>query len=150
MKVFVVFWKPEKHKLTMTNDNDDDKIYNQSMTRLSTLFRWSLVIIIVVVSGILMFSSSRQESAIMDELAHIPAGYSYVKLFDSRLNPEHPPLVKILAGLPLTFQNLKFPTESYAWNNEVNSQWTLGTQFLYESGNDADKIIQTRVSARQS
>ena len=143
MKVFVVFGKTEKHKLTMTNDNDDDKIYNQSMTRLSTLFRWSLVSLIVIISGALMFSSSQQESAIMDELAHIPAGYSYVKIFDSRLNPEHPPLVKILAGLPLAFQNLKFPTESYAWNNEVNSQWTLGTQFLYESGNDADKIIQT-------
>ena len=77
----------------------------------------------------------------MDELAHIPAGFSYVKLFDYRLNPEHPPLVKMLAGLPLAFMDLNFPTESTSWQDDVNGQWLTGTEFLYESGNNADQII---------
>ena len=77
----------------------------------------------------------------MDELAHIPAGYSYVKYFDYRLNPEHPPLVKALSALPLLFQKLNFPTDSPYWQKDINGQWAVGTQFLYEYGNDADKII---------
>jgi len=89
-----------------------------------------------------MVGASRHESATMDELAHIPAGYSYVKYFDYRLNPEHPPLVKMMAGLPLLSLDLQFPTDSPAWQTAVNGQWDAGRLFLYESGNDADQIIQ--------
>ncbi|MBN2197689.1 phospholipid carrier-dependent glycosyltransferase [Candidatus Wolfebacteria bacterium] len=89
-----------------------------------------------------MLNSSLKESATMDELAHIPSGYSYVKYLDYRLNPEHPPLVKALSALPLLFQDLNFPKNKSAWQNEVNGQWEAGAQFLYESNNNADKIIQ--------
>ena len=99
-----------------------------------------LGLILAAVFG-LMVSVSLQESAIMDELAHIPAGYGYLKYFDYRLNPEHPPLVKMLAALPLAFMDLKFPTESSSWQDDVNGQWITGTKFLYESGNNADQII---------
>ncbi len=111
------------------------------MHRLSTFIRWSLVIVMVIVSGLWMLGASRGDSAIMDELAHIPAGYGYVRYLDYRLNPEHPPLVKILAGLPLLFQNLNFSRDVAEWQTGINEQWTLGTKFLYESGNNADKII---------
>src|SRR3990167_7370045 len=103
---------------------------------------WLSLGLIVLLSFVLMFSASIQESATMDELAHIPSGYGYVKYFDYRLNPEHPPLVKALAAFPLLFQNLNFPTDRSPWQSEINSQWAVGAQFLYESGNDADKIIQ--------
>ncbi|MBU2101501.1 glycosyltransferase family 39 protein [Patescibacteria group bacterium] len=98
--------------------------------------------LILTASLLLMVGSSLQESATMDELAHIPAGYSYVKYLDYRLNPEHPPLVKMLAGLPLLTQDLNFPTDNPAWTNAVNGQWDMGRAFLYESGNNADSIIQ--------
>ncbi|MBU1179303.1 glycosyltransferase family 39 protein [Patescibacteria group bacterium] len=91
---------------------------------------------------ILLFSSAWNDSAVMDELAHIPAGYSYLAQQDFRLNPEHPPLIKDLAALPLLFLNLNFPTNIPAWTTEINSQWDMGTAFLYESGNDANKIIR--------
>ncbi|MEK7163078.1 MAG: glycosyltransferase family 39 protein [Patescibacteria group bacterium] len=110
---------------------------------------WFLLVAIILTSFFLMLNSSFQESATMDELAHIPAGYSYIKYLDYRLNPEHPPLVKALAALPLLFQSfgaaqdkLNFPTDKSAWQTDVNGQWQAGAQFLYESGNDADKIIQ--------
>src|SRR3989344_1776427 len=103
---------------------------------------WLSLGLIVLLSFVLMFSASIQESATMDELAHIPSGYGYVKYFDYRLNPEHPPLVKALAAFPLLFQNLNFPTDRSPWQSEINGQWAVGAQFLYESGNDADKIIQ--------
>ncbi len=97
---------------------------------------------LIISSLLFMLQAARQDSAIMDELAHIPASYSYVKYLDYRLNPEHPPLVKILAGLPLLFlHNLHFPTDQSSWLTGVNGQWQTGTQFLYESGNNADQII---------
>src|SRR3990167_8417797 len=97
---------------------------------------WLSLGLIVLLSFVLMFSASIQESATMDELAHIPSGYGYLKYFDYRLNPEHPPLVKMLAALPLAFMDLNFPTESISWQDDVNGQWITGTKFLYESGNN--------------
>ncbi|MEK7553295.1 MAG: glycosyltransferase family 39 protein [Patescibacteria group bacterium] len=103
---------------------------------------WILLVVIVLASFGLMLNASLQESATMDESAHIPAGYGYVKYLDYRLNPEHPPLVKALAALPLIFQNLNFPTDKSSWQTDINGQWVAGAQFLYESDNNADKIIQ--------
>ena len=103
---------------------------------------WALVLICLA-SFALMYSASQKESAIMDELAHIPAGYGYVRNFDYRLNPEHPPLVKALAMLPVLFLDPIFPITSTAWTTDVNGQWAMGADFLYNSGNDADKIIRT-------
>ncbi len=130
------------------------------MLRMNKYINWLLLAAIVSASFFLMLNASLRESATMDELAHIPAGYGYVKYLDYRLNPEHPPLVKALAALPLLFYNsfgaapasvettagrqdkLNFPTDKSAWQNEINGQWEAGAKFLYESGNDADKIIQ--------
>lgn len=83
---------------------------------------------------------SHQESNTFDEKAHIPAAYSYVRYGDMRLNPEHPPLLKDLAGLPLLFFQPAFPLESNFWLEGINEQWKVGEIFLYENGNDADTI----------
>ncbi len=91
---------------------------------------------------VLLFSSAWSDSATMDELAHIPSGYSYLSEKDYRLNPEHPPLIKDLSALPLMFLNLNFPTDVSAWTNLINGQWDMGRIFLYESGNDADRILR--------
>ena len=100
-----------------------------------------LVLVLALSLGLMVFSSL-QESAVMDELAHIPAGYSYLNNLDYRLNPEHPPLVKMAAGLPLLFLDLNFPTDIPAWTEKVNGQWDMGHEFLYQAGNDADQVIQ--------
>lgn len=97
--------------------------------------------IILALSAVLMLNSSGKESAIMDELAHIPAGYSYIKFFDFRLNPEHPPLVKALSAAPLLGMGLNFPLNDPSWTTDINGQWNVGNNFLYEYGNNADKII---------
>ena len=111
--------------------------------RLSARAAWLTLALICLASFGLMFWASRTDSAIMDELAHIPAGYGYVHNLDYRLNPEHPPLIKALAMLPVLFLNPTFPTNVTAWQTEVNGQWDMGTQFLYHAGNDANAIVQT-------
>lgn len=97
---------------------------------------------ILVVMFAIMVTSAWNDSAIMDELAHIPAGYSYVTQFDMRLNPEHPPLIKDLAGLSLLTQNFSFPASSRAWQEDVNGQWDFGRIFLYGSSNNPDTILR--------
>jgi hypothetical protein len=101
-----------------------------------------LLVVVLAGSAVLMLSSAKQESAIMDELAHIPAGYGYVKFLDFRLNPEHPPLLKALSAAPLLFMPLQFPTHFASWATDLNGQWDAGRQFLYEvNGSQADAII---------
>ncbi|MFA6495343.1 MAG: glycosyltransferase family 39 protein [Candidatus Paceibacterota bacterium] len=98
--------------------------------------------IIILLSASLMLNAAASDSAIMDELAHIPAGYSYVSQLDYRLNPEHPPLVKALAALPLLFAQVSLPTDIPAWQTAVNGQWDMGTAFLYQTNDHrADTII---------
>ncbi len=127
-----------------TRGKSGKKCYNFGMIqKFSSRFAWMTLAVVCIISFGFMLWASRTDSAIMDELAHIPAGYGYVHNFDYRLNPEHPPLVKALAMLPVLFLNPTFPTQSDAWQNQINSQWNVGAEFLYHSGNDANAIIET-------
>ncbi len=86
--------------------------------------------------------SVKDDSLTMDEVAHLPAGYSYLTQKDMRLNPEHPPLFKDLAAIPLLFiKGINFPQDIKAWKEDINSQWDFGFNFLYNSGNPAEKMI---------
>src|SRR3989344_3243274 len=115
--------------------------YNEKMWRFSHFFSWQVLFLIILVAASLLFYAASHDSAIFDESAHIPAGYSYVRYFDYRLNHEHPPLVKVLSGIPLLFLDLNFPTDNAAWTTDVNGQWSAGEKFLYEYRNDAEKLI---------
>ena len=56
-----------------------------------------------------LYLSARLESQTFDEPAHMYAGYSYWLRSDFGINPEHPPLVKLLATLPFLFERPKYP-----------------------------------------
>ncbi|MEK7630331.1 MAG: phospholipid carrier-dependent glycosyltransferase [Patescibacteria group bacterium] len=101
-----------------------------------------ILIAILATAFSLMWGAAKSDSVIMDELAHIPAGFTYVKMLDYRLNPEHPPLVKALSALPLLALDLKLPTEDRSWKTDINSQWDFGAKFLYDAGNDALKVVK--------
>ena len=90
---------------------------------------------------ILSISVALGDAAIMDEVAHIPSGYSYIKYHDYRLNPEHPPLLKDLAGIPLQFLKVTFPTDEQFWTTDANGQWEAGWRFLYLPGNNTEAMI---------
>ena len=89
--------------------------------------------------------SMKDDALTFDELSHIPAGYSYLTQQDYRINPEHPPLIKDFAALPLLALDLNFPSEHSTWKQEQGPVWWLqfdfGTEFLFKSGNPANKII---------
>jgi hypothetical protein len=103
-----------------------------------------IITVILLFMATVSFLNAWNDSATFDEKAHIPSGYSYMKLHDMRLNPEHPPLIKDLSGLPLLFvPGIKFDTTESFWAQELNetAQWNAGNQLLWNSGNNADQII---------
>jgi len=95
----------------------------------------------------LAFFSMLGDANTMDELAHTPAGYSYIVKQDMRLNPEHPPLLKDLAGLSIwlgskiTNDPIYFPDQVEPWTEDLNGQWDFGRELLFRNNNNADKII---------
>lgn len=103
------------------------------------LKKYSKTIIVLILAAVFIVSLivSSQESTTMDEQAHIPSGYTYVKYADMRLNPEHPPLIKYLSGIPLAFMDLKFPTDDPGWKTGINEQWNLGNKFIHSNNADA-------------
>jgi len=78
-------------------------------------YQTHIVVGILLVMLAISIGTALGDAAIMDEVAHIPAGYTYIKFGDYRLNPEHPPLLKDLAGIPLQFLDVNFPTSESYW-----------------------------------
>lgn len=112
------------------------------MEFLSRNKKWLVPVIVVallLIMFVTMFTVAKGDSGTTDEVAHIPAGYTYDKALDYRLNPEHPPLAKAIAGIPLLFLKLNGPFDDWSWI--AANQWEAGWNFIYEQGNNADKVL---------
>ena len=73
-------------------------------------------------------------SATSDEVPHIGAGVSYLQ-GDTRLNREHPPLVKLLAAAALPSAAFRFRLEPESRSPPAaDLQWSFGSAVLHESG----------------
>lgn len=119
------------------------------LKNLKDFFKKRHNLIIVVVSIIFLgvsFLNANNDAATFDEIAHIPAGYSYLSEHEMRLNPEHPPLIKNFSAFPLLFMDLNFDTTGSFWTGELprkwdEGQWAAGRHLLWEAGNNPDKIV---------
>ncbi len=102
------------------------------------------VIALLAVFFAQMAFSVHQESITWDEDDHIFAGYESWKHADFGLNPEHPPLVKLLATLPILNMPLNVPRLQ---GRDFKIEAFLdGKDFLFK--NDADTILfRTRMMA---
>jgi hypothetical protein len=83
-------------------------------------------------------SASRTKSSTFDEPIHLPPGYMSLTLGDHRMNPDHPPLVRRLAALPLLLLDVKWDRSDFAWS--VGRPWEFGKRFLYR-WNDAERLL---------
>lgn len=71
------------------------------------MVRNKFILVILMLSFlILSFSAVFQKSITSDEPVHLTAGYEYLKYQDFRWNPEHPPLAKVIAALPLLLMDI--------------------------------------------
>lgn len=128
----------------------------------------SIVAALCLIFSGLVVSFARSNSATFDETSHLPAGYSYLRWHDYRLNPEHPPFVKKLAALPLLWSEPwppslegslsaeeQWPPDSdntirSAWAAapaHIEAQWIFGHEFLYGLKRETwDKLIDAHKS----
>jgi len=98
-------------------------------------------LLLLVLLGELTLSVRRQSPA-YDEAHHLFAGYMSWKTSDFGINPEHPPLVKSLAALPLLSMNLKVPPMRLNAFFKVEA-YLDGRDFLFGNGGapGADRIL---------
>lgn len=84
---------------------------------------------------------STGKSVSYDEVAHLPAGYSYLRTGAIHLNPMHPPLIKEICALPLLFLGVPMPQTAETLGRPdlpLWAQWAFGRAFL---GKDVDRLI---------
>lgn len=95
------------------------------------------VALLLVILEAQLLLSVRQNSQTFDESAHIYSGYSYWKTGDFGINPEHPPLEKLVDTLPLLPSGIKAPPPLPMHFRIVSGAG--GIQFLY--ANNADALL---------
>ena len=95
------------------------------------------VLFLLLVLEFQLLYSVKQESLTFDEGDHIFSGYMSLKHHDFGLNPEHPPLVKMIAAIPLLGMNLHEPQlQNRYFKNEA---YLSGRDFIFQ--NDYEKVI---------
>jgi 4-amino-4-deoxy-L-arabinose transferase-like glycosyltransferase len=86
-------------------------------------------------------------SATFDEPAHTVAGYRYWQCGDFGINPEHPPLLKLLAAAPLTARSLVEPHwECGSRLTPKPEMFSAGGAFLVNNNPDS-VLIPARLAA---
>src|SRR5512140_3196296 len=99
------------------------------------------VVLLLALMAVLAGGAARRESITIDEVAHIGAGVSYLQKLDMRMNPEHPPLAKVLAALPLVIRGTHADyshisrTISGELFRDLLGEWVFGNWLLMK-GND--------------
>lgn len=79
------------------------------------------------------------KSLTYDELTYIPAGYTYVVTGDYRLNPEHPPLAKLMAGTALLAAAPRLDLSHESW--DVADQWSFARHFFETAGAETADLV---------
>jgi 4-amino-4-deoxy-L-arabinose transferase-like glycosyltransferase len=106
--------------------------------RLPLIVSRLLLLILAIAVAALAITSVRLDSATADEGAHIAAGV--IKLRHGWLSffPEQPPLMNVISALPLGSFTMN---DAWRANLHTRGHWAAGHALLYESGNDAYRLL---------
>ncbi len=102
--------------------------------------------LLLVLMAVLAGGAALRESVTIDEVAHIGAGVSYLQKLDLRMNPEHPPLAKVLAALPLVCRGVRADYSHISWTASEKflpaflGRWVFG-DWLLERWNDPKSVL---------
>ena len=101
------------------------------------------VCLLLLVFGLQIAFTVHQESLTWDEGDHIFAGYMMWKTHDYGLNPEHPPLMKLLGTLPLLNQPLTIPPDQHRYFK--SEAYMDGREMLFAKGPEHAKMLTFRM-----
>ncbi|MGO9255128.1 MAG: ArnT family glycosyltransferase [Bryobacteraceae bacterium] len=112
----------------------------------------AIAILLLAMMAVLAGGAAYRESVAIDELAHIGAGVSYWQKLDLRMNPEHPPLAKLLAGAALVARGVRADYNGYIWTwsgkgifNSMLAEWPFGAWLLTRWNDPADTLRWARL-----
>lgn len=107
---------------------------------------WPAVIALLILQAIQALYIVHRESLTFDEDNHMFAGYMMWKAGDYGLNPEHPPLVKLLATLPILHEPLWIPPQQ---GRDFKTEAYLGGRDWLARNDGASQrlVFRMRVSA---
>ena len=124
---------------SMALDRPENERLGGPRSRRSTAFEVAFVACALAVFVTLSWLGGRSDSQTVDEAVHVASGYAFAHTLDPRINPDHPPLLKVLFAAPLTGLGLQDPTTNPYW--ESASMWRYGKSFLYANSAPADVIL---------
>jgi len=103
-------------------------------------FAWTAFVLALLTYVLLLSHYSRSNSPTFDEGMHIASGHRYWECGDYGINPEHPPLVKLIAARPLS--SWRFDVYQSACGASVtNNMQLIGTGLRLMNGPFADQIL---------
>ncbi len=110
-------------------------------------WKWGVLAVLVVVMCGQMWVSVRRLSITSDEADHLHAGYRYLQCRDFGWNPEHPPLVKMIAAVPLLAMQVNDPIRSPCGmpSNKLHD-FQVGHDFVFANSESVLTAGRTAVS----
>jgi 4-amino-4-deoxy-L-arabinose transferase-like glycosyltransferase len=113
--------------------------------KVASRWYWAAVAFLLLVQAAQIVNVVRQESLTFDEDDHIFAGYEMWKAGDYGLNPEHPPLVKLLATSVILGETLQIPLNKGRFFKE--EAYLDGRDFLWKNDPDHHLLLRMRLMA---
>jgi 4-amino-4-deoxy-L-arabinose transferase-like glycosyltransferase len=101
-------------------------------------WRWAIVLAVVALLGAMAFTmvtTAVEQTPTIDEPVYVGASVVYLQQHSLRDNPEHPPLGKLIIGLGNAFGHPRLDPSF------DGSEGVIGKHLLYESGNDAQRLL---------
>ena len=103
-----------------------------------------IVVVFLLVVGSVMALSVKDDTLTTDEGLYLPTGYRFLTEGNIRIGFEHPPLMRVIAALPLVvFLDLKPASEFInEYNKDLNGEvWAYGDKFIYNQTESAEDIL---------
>jgi dolichyl-phosphate-mannose-protein mannosyltransferase len=123
-----------------------------AQVRLSSFQSYLAAGALLAFMALLSGGAAKRESITFDEIAHTGAGVSYWQKLDLRLNEEHPPLSKLIAGLPLVLRGVHADYSHISWTfsgsqffHQYLAEWVFGYWFLMRWNDPPSTIWWARV-----
>jgi len=95
--------------------------------------------LILMIFMVVSWESLKQKSVTIDEFAHLPAGLSYLRTGDFRLEPINSPLIRLLAALPLAGSEVQLPLQE-GW--KTRDIWRMGREFMEANAASYQEIYE--------
>jgi len=101
---------------------------------------WVLVWVLIAVFVARELYVARTTSVTVDEPVHLVAGLSYLTRGDFRINPEHPPLVKLLAGACALALRPSVPSPEDS-PGLATVEWSAANHFCWQNKERLDTLF---------